>query len=380
MVFPIKEEDLAVVAANLAVAAGHERVEEVWAVTGGDPSATALETVAAELAAAHGTPVTVLPQQRLGTLRPGKGDAMNTALRAAAERGFARTHFYDSDITNFDRRWIDGAEDAADRGYGVVRHRFPRAATDAMITWMVTRPGLAMLFPDTVLPRIGQPLGGEILLSREAVAMLAADHAVANRSDWGIDTLLTHATSNMGLPIYEHLVEQGKLHALYGSLIDLRTMVLECLDAMASLEGREAPTRDAVFQADAPAPVPEGLKGTRAFDIDASFSLLVGEWTGAATDLAGSLPGDLGERLTSVADPSDLVFMDAANWGRALRFLMEGFRLGDAAWETLAFRLWVARVIAYATGPARRGYDEAIAYLEGTIRRYEGRTDQDVGS
>lgn len=379
VVFPVKEEDPAVVASNLAVAAGHDRVEEVWAVTAGDTEvAASLGTVTAELATAHDTPVTLLPQERIGTLRPGKGDAMNTAIRAAAERGFDRAHFYDSDITNFDRGWIDGAETAADRGYGVVRHRFPRAATDAMITWMVTRPGLAMLFPGTLLPRIGQPLGGEILLSRVAVEMLADDQEVANRSDWGIDTMLTHATSTMGLPIYEHLVEQGKLHALYGSLGELRTMVLECLDAVASLKGGEAPHPDAVFHTDPPAPVPESLKSTEAFDIEASFSLLALQWSSAETDLASALPGDIGANLASVTGPSDLVFMDEARWGEALRFLIEGFRLGDAAWESLAFRLWLARVLAYATGPARRGYDAAHDYLEATIRLYEGRTDQDV--
>ena len=379
VVFPVNEEDPAVVVSNLSVAAGHERVEEVWAVTAGNPDMTAsLESAAAELATAHDTPIAVLPQERVGTLRPGKGDAMNTAIRAAAERGFARAHFYDSDITNFDRGWIDGAESAADRGYGVVRHRFPRAATDAMITWMVTRPGLAMLFPGTILPRVGQPLGGEILLSRKAVELLAADHAVSNRSDWGIDTVLTHATSTMGLPVYEHLVEQGKLHALYGSLGELRTMVLECLDAVAALKGGEAPQPDAVFHADPPAPVPESLKSTEAFDMEASFSLLAGEWSGAEARLAGTLPGDIGKRLASVSDPSDLVFMDEERWGETLRFLIEGFRLGDEAWESLAFRLWLARVLAYATGPVRRGYDGALAYLEATIRRYEGRTDQDV--
>ena len=68
---------------------------------------------------------------------------MNTALRRAAATGFERVHFYDADIINFDNMWIDGAEEAADKGYDIVRHRFPRASTDAMITWMVTRPSLA---------------------------------------------------------------------------------------------------------------------------------------------------------------------------------------------------------------------------------------------
>ena len=51
--------------------------------------------------------------------------------------------------------------------------RFPRAATDAMITWMITRPALARLFPGTLLPRLDQPLGGEVLLTGRAVEALA---------------------------------------------------------------------------------------------------------------------------------------------------------------------------------------------------------------
>ena len=379
VVFPVGDEDPEVVAANLATAAGHRRVVEVWAVTSDDSrSIAAAEGAAARIGGLGSAPVKVLPQARIGEMRPGKGDAMNTALRASAERGFERTHFYDSDITNFDRSWIDGAEDAADHGYEVVRHRFPRAATDAMITWMVTRPGFALLFPGTVLPRLGQPLGGEVLVSRAAVEALVADETVARRSDWGIDTLITYATSTSGLPLYEHLVPGGKRHTLYGSLAELRTMVVECLDAVASLRGEPGPPPDAVFASDPPAPISDDLKATVAFDFDPSFSLLSGGWGPAEAGLAETLPGALGERLDSVAEPSDVAFLDADLWREALLFLLDGFRLGDERWEALAFRLWLARVLAYTTGPGAECYDHAIDYLETTIRRYERLHDQDV--
>ncbi|MGH8944603.1 MAG: mannosylglycerate synthase domain-containing protein [Acidimicrobiia bacterium] len=377
VVFPVAEEDPAVVAANLATAAGHQRVEEVWAVTAGPPE-DALERAAAGISEDHDTPVRVLPQARMGDLRPGKGDAVNTALHASAERGFERTHFYDSDITNFDRSWIDGAERAADRGYPVVRHRFPRAATDAMITWMVTRPGLALLFPGTILPRHAQPLGGEILISGEVVERLAADRSIISRSDWGIDTMITYATATSGLPIYEHLVTGGKRHRLYGSLAELRTMVVECLEAVASLRGRPPPPADAVFDSAPPAPVPDDLKRTVAFDFDSSFSVLIAEWESPEADLARALPHGIGERLAGVARPSDLAFLDAETWKHALRFLLDGFTRDDGGWEALAFRLWLGRVLAYATGPALEGYDHAISYLEETIRRYQSPADQDV--
>jgi len=134
-VFPFKDEDPALVIANLATAASHSRIDEVWAVASEDgPTTRQVEAGAAETSGRLSKPISVIPQERIGDLRPGKGDAMNTAIRRAAGQGRERVHFYDADITNFDETWIEGAEDAADRGYGVVRHRFPRAATDAMIS------------------------------------------------------------------------------------------------------------------------------------------------------------------------------------------------------------------------------------------------------
>ena len=74
-----------------------------------------------------------------------------------------------------------------------------------------------------------------MLLTGEVVARLAANPFVMARSDWGVDTVITYATAAMGLPIYEHNVPTGKRHALYGSLADIRTMLVECLGAVKSL-------------------------------------------------------------------------------------------------------------------------------------------------
>ena len=360
VVFPFKEEQLEVVARNLEVAAGHDRVDEVWAVAAAEGWAMAnVARIADEVAAATGTPVDVFAQERIGVFRSGKGDGMNTALARSAERGSARTHFYDADITNFDSGWIDGAEDAADRGYGVVRHRFPRAATDAMITWMVTRPGLAIRFPGTLLPRLGQPLGGELLLTGPAVEALAGNPKVRARSDWGIDTAITHATACLELGLYEHYAPDGKRHALYGSLTDIREMVLECLDVVASLE--EAPPKGSDFDADPPAPVPDDLKRAVAYDV-------------ASTRESISEAPDPAEReiLESLGvDPGSPIDMDGERWLRILPDLLEQFDLGNPAWRSAVFRLWVERVIHYTLHQVPLGYDAAIGYLESTIRDFE---------
>ena len=296
---------------------------------------------------------------------------MNTALALAAGQGRQRVHFYDADITNFDASWIDGAEAAADRGFGVVRHRFPRAATDAMITWMITRPALARLFPGTFLPRLDQPLGGEVLLTRPAVETLAASDLVRNRSDWGIDTVLTYATSVMDLGFYEHHVADGKRHALYGSLDELREMLIECLDAAASLSGRPGPGPGARHATDPPAPVPDDLKQITAYDLEGTVRLLEADGAPTRSQLAKSLPPDLSGLLLDDPIRPRFELMDADRWHMAHGFLMESFALGDPAWESLAFRLWLTRVLAYTTNQARDGFDAAMAYLESTIRHYE---------
>jgi hypothetical protein len=296
---------------------------------------------------------------------------MNTAMARAAEAGRDRVHFYDADITNFDSSWIDGAEAAADRGYGIVRHRFPRAATDAMITWMITRPALARLFPGTFLPRLDQPLGGEVLLAGEAVASLAATPMVRDRSDWGIDTVLTYATSVMGTGMYEHHVADGKRHALYGFLDELREMLIECLDAARSLQGLPGPDPGAVHGTDPPSAAPRDLKQVVAYDIDGSRRLLGEAWPDDEAELLSTLPEDIAGVLLSGAPDRVFDSVDADLWFQIHGFLIEGFALGDPVWESLAFRLWLMRVLAYTAGEARLGFDRAIAYLRSTIERYE---------
>ncbi len=370
-VFPFKSEEPSLVLSNLATAAANPSIDEVWAVATevGDTEA-AVRLSATEVATAHGKPVEVILQERIGRFRSGKGDAMNTAVALSAEQGRDRVHFYDADITNFDGSWIDGAEAAADRGFGVVRHRFPRASTDAMITWMITRPALARLFPGTFLPRLDQPLGGEVLLTRAALESLATSEMVRSRSDWGIDTVLTYATSVMDLGLYEHHVADGKRHALYGSLAELKDMLVECLDAAASLAGHPGPARDARHGTDPPAPVPEDLKHTVAYDIGATARLLDAPLSDDESRLAEGLPHEVGRHLLA-DEPRDPGYMNADLWHETHGFLLDGFILGQPAWESLAFRLWSTRVLSYTENQAREGFDAAMAYLESTITRYE---------
>ncbi|MGH8949088.1 MAG: mannosylglycerate synthase domain-containing protein, partial [Acidimicrobiia bacterium] len=188
---------------------------------------------------------------------------------------------------------------------------------------------------------------------------------------WGIDTVLTYATAVMDLGLYEHHVADGKRHALYGSLDELREMLIECLDAAASLSGRPGPGPNARHDTDPPAPVPEDLKEIVAYDVGGTVRLLEQGWSEEEIRLAGSLPKDLSGLLFEDPIRPSLELMDADRWYVAHGYLLEGFALGDPAWESLAFRLWLTRVLAYTTNQARKGFDTAMTYLESTIRRYE---------
>jgi len=108
VVFPFKEEDHDVVIRNVTMAAGHPRVTNVVCM-GLDEASTheAIRLAVPEVENSTGTPVTLLLQDRIGTLRHGKGDAMNTSLRYFLEHSTdERLHFYDADITSFDQLHI----------------------------------------------------------------------------------------------------------------------------------------------------------------------------------------------------------------------------------------------------------------------------------
>ena len=364
---PFKNEDPNVVLANIRTAAGHSRIEEVWAIGHTPDIRRGVDEIIGEGPAR----IILFPEERLGSLRPGKGDAMNTALQRAEGAGIDRLHFYDADILNFDSDWIDGAEEAADRGFEVVRHTFPRAATDAMITWFVTRPMLAIKYPGTILPRIGQPLGGELLLTREAISDLARNEDVRSRSDWGIDTVLTHAAVASGFSLYEHHVPDGKQHALYGSLVELRDMVLECFDAAASLDPRQPPP--VRHQRDADAAVPESLKATTAYDYDSSARIVTATPSPQESDLIKRLQPELSRPVRDLAERGDWSGLDAPTWYDFLTFALPRFQLGDPGWDAFLFRMWTGRVLWYTTKVAIDGYDAAMGYLESTVRGYEQR-------
>lgn len=371
VVFPFKEEDHDVVISNVGTAAGNDRVTNVVCV-GFEEESTydAINRAIPAIEQSTGTPVSLLLQERIGLLRPGKGDGMNTALRFFLEQSNAdRLHFYDSDITSFTAEWIDKAEAAADAGYDVVRHYFPRSSTDAMITWMVTRTGFAVLWPDSELPLIEQPLGGELLFTRRVVEHLVTEAPVQAQSDWGIDTLYTFATVKRGFSVFETYIRQGKIHKLYGSLTDLQTMVIECFAAIQSLRGIPMPATTP-HQIEEATEVPMAIKEKVAYDVERTIQLLAAEWTPHQQDLLAPFPLVVRDGLLAARAYPRFSFMDDQAWFETYITLLDHFVKDDPDWEALLFKLWIARVLQYTISQALRGYDHAVVHLRNMVDSY----------
>ncbi len=301
--------------------------------------------------------ISLIGQRRIGVLRPGKGDAINTGLRFFLEEtDYRRLHFFDADIKTFDGGWVERAELALDGGYDAVRHFYPRSPTDGMITAMITRPGFGLLWPDSVLPWIQQPMSGEVAFAREAAAMLGADPVIVSQSDWGIDTALTHRSVAHGLSIFESFAAEGKDHGLYGSLADLRTMLLECLYTLQRLRAASPPVAirhatDGTFDA-APA-----VTKKIAYDIDATRELLLRSWSTEQSELLRRHFG------TPAAD------LDTTGWLTVLRVLLDGFDPGSPDWQEIAFRLWTQRVLTYSEAIDGVTYKEAMNYLQAMVEQ-----------
>jgi mannosylglycerate synthase len=368
VVIPFLEEDPDLVVRNLAIAASHPAVGEVVAISGGHPATE--QAVEARLAVIAGAPTHLLGQRRIGSRRPGKGDAINTGFEYFLERKhLQRIHFYDSDIRTFGPRWITKAETAAGLGFQAIRHYYPRSATDAMITWMVVRTAFALCWPDSELPWIHQPLSGELMFTRAAATTLAADRLVREQSDWGIDAVITHASMAHGLSLYESYLAEGKDHALYTTLADIKTMMVECLAAVQRLRSAPPP-RPVTHRVEFPHSAAAEVTAKLGYDIEATQWLLTADWSDRQTQL---LENWFGPEVVAGAkrwrEWPDCGFLDESTWFQALRVLLDRFELGDDDWEALAFRLWTGRVLHYTLRVAIRGHDHAMGYLNEMIGR-----------
>eukprot|EP00897_Mesotaenium_endlicherianum_P006100 jgi/Mesen1/5518/ME000279S04726 len=383
--FPFKEEDVTVAVRNVEIAASHPRISAVLGV-GYSRGETwhAIESAIPRIEKRTGKKITLVLQKRIGlNLRGGKGDGMNTALSYFNEHSeYPRLHFYDADIVSFSSEWITKAEKQADLDFDLVRHYFPRSSTDAMITWFVTKIGFALLWPNSVLPHIEQPLGGELLLTRKAVELLCADQRVRSQSDWGIDTLYTFVTAQAGLRVAEVYIPEGKVHALYGGLRDLRTMLVECFSAVQTLRSEkldESATLSGVHRMEFAKPVPELVKQKLGYDVEKTLKLLKDNWTPRQKELLQQhFDPALAKGLLHAAEWPCWSFCDEEAWIMAYVKFLNFFEKGDDDWEELLFKVWVARVLNHTLRHVMRGYDVALGTLRDLVRDTQHRASMQL--
>lgn len=362
VVFPFRHDDADLLERSIGIAASHPAVTRVLAV-GDVPPDDATREVAARASEKTHKPVEVIVQERIGTLRPGKGDAMLTGLsRFLGDPKPDRIHFYDSDIRTFSASWIERAENALDAGADVAKHFFHRSPTDAQITWHLTKAGAAMLWPRSRFPDVHQPLGGEFALTRRAAIRLWESPQVRERSDWGIDTVLTFSMIQQGLALHEVFVAEGKEHGYYGSLTDLAEMLWECLDALQRLAPLDLPEGDRPT-IDDEGTVSKALRDQVAYDVAATTRLLATDLSPAAQTLVEAFPELV---------PLPVAAWDDRRWARALGVLLAEFRLGNPAWEELAFRSWVSRVLHHTTVNVPLGYEASMGRLQTAVEALRG--------
>ena len=367
--FPFKKENTDVLLKNIREALASVEVGEVLCVGyEKNDCFNEIEDKVPEIERKEGKRVHLMVQKRIGRKRPGKGDGMNTALDFFIHHTpYDRIHFYDADIVSFNREWIERGERKAEKGYQVVRFFFPKASTDGMITWNITKCGFAYNWPDTLLPHIEQPLGGELIIKREIAEKLLKDEKVLNCSDWGIDTAYTLAFCRYQASLYEVYIKEGKLHKFYGKLTDLYSMLMECFAIIQEERKMKISRGNVPYKKDPVEMVPKAIKEKRAFDVEGTFSLLRENWTEEEVKLLSFFPSRIREGMRLCQKVPEVRFMDPQTWYEAYGILIDKFDRDKKAWRDLLFHLWKARVLNHTLYYASKEYDYAMRALCDTV-------------
>lgn len=375
--FPFKTENVATVLNNVRIAAdAHRNVRLVLLIAACENACDReIEHALPKLQKQCKVPIRLIIQSRIGSkLRRGKGDGMNTALeyfldahnrddlKELDRNPLQRIHFYDADIKSFTKEWIIRAEDAAELGYDVVRHYFARSCTDAMITWMITKVGFALCWPNSSLPWVKQPLGGELCFTRKVVGALINNPNVRKQSDWGIDTAYTFVCAQKEFSLIEIYAPEGKIHSLYGDLGDLKTMLCECFDAVRAfyIKGYTVSDKPVKHVTERAGLVPEAIKRKIGYDIENTFKLLKENWSEKQRQLLKWFDPDIADGIAEGEKWPVFNFMDENAWIRAYKVFLEHFDRESEDWRELLFKMWITRVLNYTQRHVIRGYDVAM--------------------
>ena len=154
----------------------------------------------------------------------GKGIGMINGGLAAIKQNFDNIGYIDGDIYNPNMsKWFEFLFEPLDKNVDVVKAAFSRNPTDGQITRHITKPLIAMFFPNAW--DIDQPLGGEFSLKKEVLKDIFTK-GISPPYGWGIDTFITVKSLIYGHNLGEVYLGQ-KMHGKK-TLTNLQKMFNEC--------------------------------------------------------------------------------------------------------------------------------------------------------
>lgn len=154
----------------------------------------------------------------------GKGVGMINGGIAAIKQGFDNIGYIDGDISCHNiSKWFSFLFDPLEDKVDIVKAAFSRNPTDGQITRHITKPLIAMFFPNAW--EINQPIGGELALKREVLEEIFTK-GITPPYGWGIDTLITIKSLMCGYRMGEVYLGQ-KMHNKK-TLTHLKKMFVEC--------------------------------------------------------------------------------------------------------------------------------------------------------
>ena len=119
----------------------------------------------------------------------GKGVGMINAGIAALKQEFDNIAFFDGDICSPNiSKWFEFLYTPLEENIDIVKVSFSRNPTDGQITRHITKPLIAMFFPNAW--EIDQPLGGEVSCTKDVLKDLLTK-GDSPPFGWGIDTYIT---------------------------------------------------------------------------------------------------------------------------------------------------------------------------------------------
>lgn len=315
----------------------------------------------------------VTPYQGL----PGKGSALRTVFRIAAELDVKAAAVVDSDLRSITPEWVELLlEPVARHGFEFVAPLYARHKYDGTITNTIVYPMTRALYGK----RVRQPIGGDFGFSgRLAARYLAHEEWEGPLARFGIDVFMTTTALAEGGRVAQAFLG-AKLHDPKDPAGDLTPMMVQVVSTLFELAERYEPAwRDVSGSAEVPLfglPYAVGLE-----PIAVRTDRLVSVFKQGAADLppvweaflsAGSIAA-----IEQAARPAEPRLSDEA-WVRVLYEAAAGWRAralpGEALIRSLV-PLYLGKVATFVTETRDASAEEAEARLTLLAEKFETQKD-----